>query len=209
MGIRILLYRFASTLMMQIKPRWVKTGEGCYLYSCKFKNNGAGNKVNIDEECSLSRCVFQFTGTNNVIKIGPKCVFSGVSFWISGNNNVIEIGDKTTVGRNTQFAALEGTVIRIGKDCMFSHDIKVRTSDSHSIINSDGVRINHARDITIGNHCWIGMQCLLLKGSALADNSILAARATLNKKFEVPGCIIGGFPAKILKTGVNWDRKKL
>ena len=209
MGINKLLYKVCSTLMMLFKPRWVKTGRGSYLYSCKFKNYGEGNIVSIDEECFLTRCAFQFSGKNNSIIIGSKCVLSGTSFWISGNNNFIEIGDKTTVGKNTQFAALEGTAIRVGKDCMFSHDIKLRTSDSHSIINSEGLRINQAQDITIGNHCWIGMQSLFLKGSALADNSILAARATLNKKFEAPGCIIGGFPAKILKTGVNWDRKKL
>lgn len=133
-----------------------------------------------------------------------------MSFWLSGNNNRIEIGEGTTVGARTEFAALEGTSITIGKDCMFSHDIRLRTSDSHSIVEeTTGKRLNHAEDIRIGNHCWVGMQSLVMKGSSLADNSVLSARSLLNKQFADKGCIVGGSPAKILKEHINWDRKKL
>lgn len=190
--------------------RGVMRGKGCELSFCDgHAISGVGNNLEFGDESKLSHCVFIIKGNNNVVKVGKRCRLSGVTFWISGDNNEIVLGDDTTVGRETQFATLEGTRITVGKDCMFSHDIKVRTSDSHSIIDLDGKRINYAKDVTIGNHCWIGMQALIMKGASLADNSVLAARSTLNKPFQESNCIFGGAPAKILMTEINWNRKRL
>ena len=113
------------------------------------------------------------------------------------------------MGHNCEFATLEGTAIVVGEDCMFSHDIRLRTSDSHSIINNEGVRINNAKSISVGNHCWIGMQVLILKGSQVQDNSIVAARALVSKQFDEGCAIIAGMPATIIRTNINWDRKRL
>ncbi len=192
-------------------PRCVQKGKRCRM---RFNNGrsvygGGGNLIIIGNECFLMKCSFVVKGNNNVIKIENKCKLTGVSFWISGDNNVITIGEGTSVGLRTQFAALEGTKVTIGKDCMFSHDIRIRTSDSHSIIDEGGNRINYAEDVVIGNHCWIGMQSLIMKGSVLGNNSVLAARSLLNKKFQESGCIVAGSPAKVIKDNINWDRRKL
>ena len=92
---------------------------------------------------------------------------------------------------------------------MFSHNIRLRTSDSHSIVDSKGNRINYSKNIVVGNHVWVGLESLILKGSVIADNSVVAARATVNKQFEQSGCIIAGAPAKQIKEDINWDRRKL
>lgn len=170
---------------------------------------GVNNQIIIGNQSILYNCTFLIKGNNNKIIIGENCKFNKVSFWISGDNNTIIIGANTTVGKRCEFATLEGTSITIGNDCMFSHDIRLRTSDSHSIINCDGVRINYAKSIRVGNHCWIGMQVLMLKGSRVLDNSIIAARALVSKQFDEGCAIIAGMPAKIIKTNVNWDRKRL
>lgn len=188
----------------------VRYGKGCVLSFCDGHSiTGWGNFLQFGDGSQLNNCQFIIKGGRNRIIVGSRCNMTGVSFWISGNNNEILIGDDTTVGRGTQFAALEGTKISVGSDCMFSHDIKVRTSDSHSIVDLEGKRINQAKDVTIGKHCWIGMQALIMKGSSLADNTVLAARSTLNKPLEEANCVVGGAPARIIKTGTNWDRKKL
>ena len=150
--------------------------DSCRLRYCVGRHiYGSNNKITIGNS-SLHKCNFYIKGSNNHIIIGDNCKFNGTEFWISGDNNRIEIGSETTVGHNCQFAVLEGTAIFIGKDCMFSHDIRVRTSDSHSIIDSEtGARINHAKNVTIGDHCWIGMYVLILKGAVLSNNSIVAA----------------------------------
>lgn len=210
-----ILYRLYNFLLITCKLLFLSKAELKFskdssLSNCKMQHiRGKGNKIIVAEGCELYGCSFLIKGDNNVIIIGKDCKISKVSFWISGNGNRIEIGDGTTVGYDCQFATLEGTTIKVGKDCMFSHNISLRTSDSHSIVNIQGNRINHAKDITIGNHVWVGLECLILKGSIIANNSVIAARATVNKQFDQPGCIIAGAPAKQIKENINWDRNRI
>lgn len=188
----------------------VSIGKNCQMKGCDVHSiHGKSNQILIKDGSTLLKCSFIINGNNNKIVIGNRCKMSNTTFWIKGNNNIIDIGDGTTVGIGTQFAALEGTSVVVGKDCMFSHDILVRTSDSHSIVDIDGKRINFSKNIIIGNHCWVGLQALILKGSVIPDNSVVAARATINKQFETAGCIMAGAPAKVVKQGINWDRRQL
>lgn len=202
---------FVITLRLPIQ-RSVKfeMGKKVRLTNCDVHSaHGRKNIIIVGDRGKLSECKFVFKGNNNVIKIGKNCRLSRTTFWISGNGNCIEIGDKTTVGNNCQFATLEGTNITIGEDCMFSHDIYVRTSDSHSILDKENNRINLAQSISIGNHVWVGLQALILKGSEISDNSVVAARAIVSKKFNEEGCLLVGAPAKIIKEEINWSREKL
>ena len=199
------LYSFFTMLL-----RGTRCGKGCVLSFCDGHSiTGKGNMLSFGDGCQLNNCRFVIKGNRNKIVVGNRCRMAGVTFWISGDDNEIKVGEDTTAGSNTQFAALEGTTISIGSDCMFSHSIQIRTSDSHSIVDLQGKRLNLAKNVIIGNHCWIGMQSLIMKGASLADNSVLAARSTLNKPFEESNCIVGGAPAKILMKDINWDRKKL
>lgn len=88
-------------------------------------------------------------------------------FHIERDNNTIFIGENTSMhGRGTKtvhFALDEGTNVVVGEDCMFSNDIQIRSSDSHSILDLGGKRLNQADDIVIGKHCWLGLRCMLLR----------------------------------------------
>lgn len=93
---------------------------------------------------------------------------------------------------------------------MFSNNISVRTTDSHSIIDSSGNRINYALDVYIGNHVWVGLQSLILKGANISDNSIVAARSVVpSSTICEQNCILAGLPAKIIRRNINWCRKRL
>lgn len=142
-----------------------------------------------------------------MIIIGQNVRLKGTTFWIEGDGNTITIGNGTTMENGNQLAACEGKNIIIGDDCMFSHSICVRTTDSHSIVNDTGKRINKALDIQIGDHVWIGMQSLILKGAVIPNNCIVGARAVVSKSDFKENCILAGSPAKIIKTEVNWKRE--
>lgn len=186
-------------------------GKGSSLSMCVGRHikRNEGNIVVIGKNSQLFSCCFLMNGSNNSVKIGNNVLLNGVTFWIKGNNNEIIIGDYTTVGKNTEFAALETTKIIVGEDCMFSHDIQVRTSDSHSILDKEGHRTNPAKDIHIGNHVWVGLEVLFLKGSEVKDNSVIAARSMVTKQFTTECCLIGGAPAKELKSNINWSRDRI
>lgn len=51
---------------------------------------------------------------------------------------------------------------------------------------------------------------LIYKGMRVADNSIVAGGTVgVGGKKYPPHCIIGGNPARVIKEGVNWDRRRL
>ncbi len=74
--------------------------------------------------------------------------------------------------------------------------------------DSVGGRINHAKSIFIGNHCWIGEGAKILKGVRLEGDIIVSSGAIVTKSFS-NYLLIGGVPGKVLKTNVTWDKKRL
>lgn len=55
------------------------------------------------------------------------------------------------------------------------------------------------KDITIGRKCWIGMNCMILPGITLGDNTIVGAGSVVTKSFPEGNCIIAGNPAKKIR----------
>ena len=163
----------------------------------------------IKHNSTIEKCRIRINGNNNRILLGCNVKLKGTTFWIEGNGNTIIIGDYTSMENGVQLIACEGRSIVIGNDCMFSHHIYVRTTDSHSIINKKGCRINDAKDIHIGNHVWVGMQSLILKGAKIPDDCIVGARSIVGVSEYSSNSILAGSPAKIIKTEVNWNRKLL
>ena len=146
---------------------------------------------------------------NNKVIIGSHCFLNKADIHIEDSTGMLSIGKNTAICGNTHLACIEGKTIEIGEDCLFSSDIVVRTGDSHSILNMDGKRTNPSMDVHIGNHVWIGNRVIVLKGSLINHNSIVATGAIVTKKFNEINVILGGNPAKIIKECVNWDGERV
>ena len=56
----------------------------------------------------------------------------------------------------------------------------------------------HAEPVSIGDGSWIGIGVILLAGTVIGKNSVVAAGAVVKGKFP-DHCVIGGCPARILK----------
>ena len=59
----------------------------------------------------------------------------------------IIIGNNFDSGENLRLLVVSGGRIMIGDDCMFSTNIEVRNSDDHSILNTNGERINPDKEL--------------------------------------------------------------
>ena len=169
------------------------------------------NCIIVGENCILRKVSFFIQGSGNRIVIGDHCSAYAVQFHIEQDGNEINIGNGTTLhGRDNHaihMAADEGSKILIGKDCMLSHGIQIRSTDSHSIVNMNGDRINPAQNVVIGDHCWIGLQSIILKGTVLGHHCVVGAGAVCSKKYDECNCVLVGNPAKISKENIDWDRK--
>lgn len=184
-------------------------GSNYELNSVQVKIFGSNNIITIGENTILTNLKFEIKGSNNLISIGSDCKLKGHILQKDIGSKII-IGNNTTIGHSAYFLAQENCNIEIGKDCMFSYRVTVRTTDAHSIIDlATGERLNKAKDVTIGNHVWIGADVMLSKGASIPNDCIVGTRALVTKNFSEPNCVIAGVPAKVLKTGVNWSRERI
>lgn len=128
-------------------------------------------------------------------------------FTITGNNCRIEIGDFSSFDEYVQLEVNEDNqFITIGKDCMFSNHIIVRTNDSHPIFDKETkVRINPPKSILLRNHIWVAGFAKILKGVTIESGSIIGMSAIVTH--DVPeNVIVTGAPAKIIKHNIIWKR---
>jgi acetyltransferase-like isoleucine patch superfamily enzyme len=90
--------------------------------------------------------------------------------------------------------------IEIGNDVNLSKGVIIRDSDNHKIL--DG-KHKMTKPIKIGNHVWIGVRAIILKGVIIADGAIVAAGAVVTK--DVPSkCLVAGVPARVIRKNVEW-----
>ena len=58
--------------------------------------------------------------------------------------------------------------------------------------------------IHIGNHVWVGVRAIILKGVTIGDGAIIAAGSVVTR--DVPAnTLVGGVPAKIIKDNISWE----
>lgn len=174
----------------------------------KIQVSGFGNQVLIEKGAVLKKAKIYIQGSNNKIIVDAKAYLEGTIVHIEDNNCSIIIGEQTFIGPSHLACTEDGRSIVIGKDCMFSSNINIRTGDSHSILDEKGNRINPAKSVQIGDHCWIGEGAKILKGVTLQNDTVVAAGSIVTRSFPA-NVIIAGNPAKIIKEDVNWDKRRI
>jgi acetyltransferase-like isoleucine patch superfamily enzyme len=125
-------------------------------------------------------------------------------------------GSKICVGKNgellfgKQFViTAESSIICFnkiffGERCLLSWDTLIMDTDFHKIYFNDKV-INQNQQIVIGNKIWIGARSTILKGVAIASNSVVAAGSVVNKTFTDESVLIAGVPARVVKENISWE----
>lgn len=177
------------------------------LRGCRFSVQGQDNLITIGSGSQLKNCHFHISGSHCRIHLDKFVSGSGAEFWIQQDGGVITVGEHTSFAGFTHLACTEGSTITIGGDCMFSANITLRTGDSHAILDLQGSRVNPARPITLGDHVWVGNGATLLKGVTLGSHCIVGTGSIVTKSFPDSHISIAGNPARLIKTGLTWDRE--
>lgn len=96
---------------------------------------------------------------------------------------------------NTGAVILAAKRISIGHGVLISRHVFIYDSDHHPIYNDEGEIANPARDVVIGDHVWIGLKCIILRGSNIGEGALIAAGSVVGGKIK-PGVLAQGNPAR-------------
>jgi len=194
---------------------------------------GESNTFEFDKETKFLRSRIMVSGENNTIILGSALSYTDFIINIKGDNKKIVIassskninglkivsirgeGQTISIGKNFSCGGMEIQMndedesLSIGDNCLFSWGIKARTSDGHSIVDLVTNRaINLPKDIVIADRVWVGEDVSFLKGSKISSDSVVGSRAVVTKPFEESHVVVAGFPAKVVKKNIKWDRRR-
>ncbi len=145
---------------------------------------------------------------NCFISIGNQSIIMS-SFYFDKEDAKITIGDRTYIGGSKMICAEE---IEIGDDVLISWGCTIVDHDSHSLSyqdrKDDVVNLLDKKKIwdkvtikkvKIQNKVWIGFDVKILKGITIGEGAVIAAGSIVTKDV-LPNTIVGGIPAKIIKS---------
>ncbi|MBD2603569.1 acyltransferase [Scytonema hofmannii FACHB-248] len=185
-------------LWLQSKHHWYdKVG-----INRRIEIKGTNNRVVIASGTKLYNLQIVIHGNDNILSIGKNCIIGGF-MEMFGNGNEIIVGSRTQISENVRLVAHGGTRIRIGEGCVIADLTDIRTTDSHSILNAEGDRINPDENIEIGDRVWLTREVMVLKGADIGSDTVIGARSIVTKTIPSNSLAIG-IPAKVVRTNITW-----
>lgn len=146
------------------------------------------------------------------VQIGDYFKLSGEL--ISSHHGKIKIGDHCLVGPRCVVGAVNSVVL--GNYVRLSNNVIVIDNNNHPVNPVDRKIMNSveytspyrtwkyavSKPIVIHDNVWIGRNSIINKGVTIGENSIVAAGSVVTKDVP-PNCIVGGNPAKVVKTDID------
>lgn len=149
----------------------------CVVNALSQNGIGFGDNVSIQKR-TIIECTGSLKHLGKGLLVGNNVGIGSNSFL--GCAGSIEIGDDTIIGNFVSFHSENHNFDR--------DDIPIRLQG-----------VNH-KGIKIGKDCWIGAKVTILDGTILGDGCVVAAGAVLNGKEYATNSIVGGVPAKVIKS---------
>lgn len=186
-------------------------GENSDISSCiiDFENGGklyVGNNV-VLENCNISvrnkaelivkEGVWTETYTNSFQRI------------LVRPYGKVVIGKGTSISHSFNIICPQNTEIVIGEDCLISWNLTVLSNDGHTIFDMKKkkpvniIAENEKRKVEIGNHVWIGANCIILYDTYIGEGSIVGAGSLVKGKYP-NNCMLVGQVAKVIKQDIAW-----
>lgn len=149
----------------------------------------------------LKRSLLRWAGV--VVAKNVRCV-SSAAFYLSGR---LTIGHDTWIGHEVLIVGGDAPVT-IGANCDIAPRV-IFITRTHRI-NPEGPHVageGHSLPIFIGNGSWICAGATILGGTTIGERSVVAAGAVVKGIFPA-GVLIGGVPARILRTNLMGIEKE-
>ncbi|MBR6048272.1 MAG: acyltransferase [Bacteroidaceae bacterium] len=109
-----------------------------------------------------------------------------------GTNSHISIGNNCRI--NGAYIHAQD-YIEVGNNCVMASGVTIIDSNAHEVHSANRtVGRDNPKGIKIGNNVWIGLNVIILKGTIIGHNSVIAAGSVVKGVFS-DNTIIQGNPA--------------
>ena len=127
-------------------------------------------------------------------KIGKQTfIFMGCTFDCVGG---LLIGANSVINANCRLDSRGG--LNIGDSVSISNDTIILTADHDMNNNMEG----RALSVKIRDYVWVGTRSMILPGVEIKTGSVIAAGSVVTKDV-IENTVVGGVPAKLIKTRLN------
>lgn len=124
------------------------------------------------------------------------------AYWPVHFSSIVTGPQNIHVGIDTSPGYMPGCYIQgigkiyIGDYSQISANVGIITANH----NLHDTRKHEVKSVVIGEYCWIGMNSTILPGVELGDHTVVGAGSVVTKSFKEGYCVIGGNPARLIKT---------
>lgn len=184
--------RFKRTILRSIKLKYLKLRYKSFRLS-KNLTIDPGTKIHIGKNKL-------YLGNNVLLRSDPVRYHGGMPFpttiLIDVKNAQCTIGDNCRIN-GTYIHAKKS--ISLGANTITAAGVNIIDSNGHQLLSPNRARIlDEPEAIIIGENVWIGLNAIILKGSQIGDNSVVAAGSVVKGIFP-KNSLIQGNPAKLVK----------
>lgn len=196
---RLTNLNYWATFKMFIKMK--SAGVKFLVYGRALIECDKGSQISVNRLFSFGKNMFATPSAlimkeNSSLEVDRFVIGSGSNVFV-GNGAKLKLGSGY-IDRKTVIYCYKN--ISIGQDVMIAEDVMIRDSNNHTISYEGYVK---EKPVVIGDKVWIGARATILCGVTIGDGAVVAAGAIVTK--DVPAhCLVGGVPAKILKTNIEW-----
>jgi carbonic anhydrase/acetyltransferase-like protein (isoleucine patch superfamily) len=151
--------------------------DGAYVDATSIDGIRMGNNISIQK-----RVIIECTGSLSKLGVG------------------LVLGDNVGIGSNSFLGCAGG--ISIGNDTILGNFVSMHSENHNYADKTTPIRLQgvQSKGIKIGSNCWIGAKATILDGVRLGDGCIVAAGAVVIEGTYPENSILGGIPAKIIKS---------
>lgn len=166
---------------------------------CPSKIIPHGN-LSIDRHCYIDALSVEGICFGNNVSIGKNTTIE-CSGSLKSLGKGLTIGNNVGLGTHGFWGCAGG--IKIGDNTIFGNYVSLHSENHNFTQSSIPIRLQgvNRKGIKIGKDCWIGAKATILDGTDLGDGCIVAAGSVVRGTIP-PYSIIGGVPAKIIKTRI-------
>lgn len=94
---------------------------------------------------------------------------------------------------------LDCGMVTIGKRVMFGPFVSIFAATHETEVESRRDNIEYAREVSIGDDCWIGGHVTILPGVTIGEGCTIGAGSIVTRDIP-PFCVAIGSPARVVKS---------